>query len=564
MEGRRTWTRTLWILALAVALAAGLVVDADAVVTATYGANVLTLTGTSASESVTLGDPNPSFDSPNGFSGQPVGGFTVTGNVTAGSGCQNAYYLGSSPDVMCGNSYTDVHSVAGDLGAGDDSQRWFCGCRPEGVSNSLHGGEGSDFLTGHKLGDDLDGGPDDDFIDAEVGSDTIVGGTGTDTVSFWFDDTQSSYLRASGVTASLASGTASGANGETDTIAGFENLDGSDHADVLAGDDTANVISPRAGGGSADGKGGTDTVFGEGSAEEESTIDLAAGTMSSGSTIANFENVLGTSYLGEHIIGDAGPNVLDGGPEFNGHNGNDTIEGGGGADALLGGGDDDHLIARDGGNDTSIDCGAGNDVADIDLDPFDPFGILVGCETVNRAAPGSGGNGGGTGGDGGGTPPADQQPPPTGNPPAGGGTPPAPPQPPPPPPPPAPFDGLTLGGTKTVGVVDGTVTLPLTCPADSVGNCVGTDTLQTATKVVPLRRLAKRRRAKILTLGKGRFSIPPGAKGKVRIKLSKAALKLLAKHRRLKVKQRIVAHDSRNTSTTTVGTITLKAPKKTR
>jgi hemolysin type calcium-binding protein len=562
MQGCRTSTRGLWIVALAMALMAALVADADAVMTATYGANVLTLTGTSASENVTLGDPNPSFDSPNGFSGQPVGGFTILGDVTAGPGCQNAYYLGSSPDVVCGSSYTDVHSVTGDLGGGDDSQRWFCGCRPEGVSNSLHGGAGSDFLTGHKLADDLDGGPDDDFIDAEVGSDTIVGGTGTDTVSFWFDDSQSSYLRATGVTASLAAGTASGADGEADTLNGFENLVGSDQADVLSGDDTDNVISPHAGGGSADGMGGTDTVSGEGSSEDESTIDLAAGTMSSGSTIANFENVLGIPFLGDHIIGDAGPNVLDGGPDLNGHNGNDTIEGGGGADTLLGGGDDDHLVARDGGNDASIDCGAGNDVADVDLDPFDPAGILLACETVNRAAPGSGGDGGGTGGDGSGTPPADQQPPPPGNPPAGG----APPPPPPPgqPPAPTPFDGPTLGGTRTLGVVNGTVKIPLTCPADSVGDCVGTDTLLTAGKVVPLRLFARRKRARVLTLGKGRFSIAPGAQGKVTIKLSKAARKLLAKRGRLKVKQRVVSHDARNASATTVGALTLKAPKRPR
>jgi hypothetical protein len=118
------------------------------------------------------------------------------------------------------------------------------------------------------------------------------------------------------------------------------------------------------------------------------------------------------------------------------------------------------------------------------------------------------------------------------------------------------FGGLKLKG-KTVTVKHGKVTLALSCPATSIGKCVGTDTLTTASKVV-----AAKKKAKILTLGKHRFSIPAGKSAKVTIKLNKTALKLLAKKHTLKIRQTVVARDSRNLSKKTTGSMTLKAAKK--
>src|SRR3954454_20521911 len=125
-----------------------------------------------------------------------------------------------------------------------------------------------------------------------------------------------------------------------------------------------------------------------------------------------------------------------------------------------------------------------------------------------------------------------------------------------------PFGGLTLSG-KTVTVKHGKVTLTVTCPATSIGNCIGTDTLATASKVVApkVTAAAKKKKAKILKLGRGKFSIAAGKSGKVTIKLNKLALKLLAKKHTLKVKQTIVAHDSRNVSKKTSGSLKLKAAK---
>src|SRR5205085_2451336 len=129
--------------------------------------------------------------------------------------------------------------------------------------------------------------------------------------------------------------------------------------------------------------------------------------------------------------------------------------------------------------------------------------------------------------------------------------------------PPPPFAGLTLHGqTLTVGS-NGKVTVSVPCPAAALGNCVGTDTLKTTSpvslKVVAAK--AKKKKAKVLTLGHAHFSIAPGKTGKVTIKLSKTAFRYLVKKHKLKVLEIVVAHDSRNVNKTSRTTITLKAPK---
>ena len=86
---------------------------------------------------------------------------------------------------------------------------------------------------------------------------------------------------------------------------------------------------------------------------------------------------------------------------------------------------------------------------------------------------------------------------------------------------------------------------------------MGTDTLTTAGKVT-LKPVAAKKKAKVLTLGRGSFSIAPGKTQEVTIKLSKNARKLLAKKHKLKTKQTVVGHDSRNLPKTTTGAVTLK------
>ena len=87
------------------------------------------------------------------------------------------------------------------------------------------------------------------------------------------------------------------------------------------------------------------------------------------------------------------------------------------------------------------------------------------------------------------------------------------------------------------------MTIPLTCQGSTT--CKGTITLRTAKAVA-----AKRKRK--LKLGSAKFSIPAAQTKRVKIKLSKTAVKLLRKNRTLK-------------ATATIGTkhstITLKRKK---
>ena len=96
---------------------------------------------------------------------------------------------------------------------------------------------------------------------------------------------------------------------------------------------------------------------------------------------------------------------------------------------------------------------------------------------------------------------------------------------------------LTVGGVTltlnlpTVLKVSGKyVVIPFVCPVGVTGNCTGAIKIVTASKVLVPKKVsaAARRKKKKLTLGNTSFSVPSGQTKNVRVKLSKAALKLLA------------------------------------
>ena len=93
---------------------------------------------------------------------------------------------------------------------------------------------------------------------------------------------------------------------------------------------------------------------------------------------------------------------------------------------------------------------------------------------------------------------------------------------------------------------------PLTCPAASFGNCVGTDSILSVGGGKLKLVAAKPRR-----FGKAGFTIAPGKSRKVTIKLSRAAQKLLARVHTLEVRELVVAHDSRGETTRTTGRLIL-------
>jgi Ca2+-binding RTX toxin-like protein len=182
-----------------------------------------------------------------------------------------------------------------------------------------------------------------DTIGGDGGDNRLDGAGGTNTVSY--------TLAVGGVTVSLAQ---QGADQDTvgdgvDLLSHFQNLTGSHYSDHLTGDAGDNVID---GGGRGtdvlDGAGGTNTLsFASTVADSTSagvTFSLARqgqaqDTGAAGvETAYDFQNLIGSAY-DDHLTGDAGNNVIDGGGPsgiagpFSG-GGRDVLDGGGGINTL--------------------------------------------------------------------------------------------------------------------------------------------------------------------------------------------------------------------------------------
>ena len=116
------------------------------------------------------------------------------------------------------------------------------------------------------------------------------------------------------------------------------------------------------------------------------------------------------------------------------------------------------------------------------------------------------------------------------------------------------FAGLKIRA-QTLTVKNGVVHVVGTCPPAAFVQCVGTDTLTT------LKAVSAKVRKRILKLGSARFKIPSGHSQAIAIRLSRAAQKLLKQRRRLKAKEKVVAHDNHGVTKTTSATLTLKTKR---
>ncbi|CAK0772714.1 hypothetical protein WCLP8_4910001 [uncultured Gammaproteobacteria bacterium] len=101
-------------------------------------------------------------------------------------------------------------------------------------TNALKGNAGADTLDGRAGDDLLDGGSGDDVLIGGTGADSLLGGDGTDTADYG--------QSGEGVRVSLATGLGAGGDAEGDTLAGIEDLTGSQFADNLEGNDGANRL----------------------------------------------------------------------------------------------------------------------------------------------------------------------------------------------------------------------------------------------------------------------------------------------------------------------------------
>lgn len=123
------------------------------------------------------------------------------------------------------------------------------------------------------------------------------------------------------------------------------------------------------------------------------------------------------------------------------------------------------------------------------------------------------------------------------------------------------FPGLKLHSQTLTVLNNGAVQVSIGCPPGALVSCVGTDVL-TSLGAIAVSVTHKEKR--LLTFGSKSFSIPAGHTGQVTMKLSKTALKLLARKHRLKVLESVTGHDNSGGSKTTTTTLTLKSGPKRR
>jgi Ca2+-binding RTX toxin-like protein len=370
------------------------------------------LVGGAGADTINGGEGRDSVYYSHAFGTAPVSGVGANVNLATGLAVDswgNTDKLISIEDVN-GSNYNDT--ITGSVG----DNNLFAN---EG-NDTLRAGAGNDWLDGGAGADTLLGEAGSDRFSGGAGNDKIDGGDGVDEVSYWNGMPSGTV----GVTVNLATGTARDNWGNSDTLAGIENVSGStlndtitgnaldnslrgdagddivvagdgrdylsggagndnlqggagddrlngeDGNDTLAGGDGNDWLDGGAGADTIDGGAGIDAVnyFGNGVVSNGPgvTVNLATGTAidnwGNAEKLAGIENVTG-SRLADLITGNAGDNSLSGG------DGDDTLVGGAGADFLNGGNGNDQLQGGagrdrfwgDAGNDT-IDGGAITDL----------------------------------------------------------------------------------------------------------------------------------------------------------------------------------------------------------
>ena len=296
--------------------------------------------------------------------------------LIGGAGDDTARYLGSDVGVTVnlatgtaqgghaeGDTLTGIEAVDGSVHAnhltGDDGNNYIVGREGNDTlagaagDDYLYGGAGADMLDGGEGDDELDGAAGDDELDGGAGDDTLYGGAGADMLDGGEGDDSANYGGSdAGVTVNLATGTGQGGDAVGDALTGFENVDGSDHADHLTGDDRDNGLHGGAGADTLDGGEGDDHVGYWGS-DAGVTVNLATGTGqggdAEGDTLTGIENLIGSDHA-DLLIGNTARNLIMGGKGDDwddpttaaiegglfGGNGFDEIHGGDGNDYIVG------------------------------------------------------------------------------------------------------------------------------------------------------------------------------------------------------------------------------------
>ncbi|MEZ5667928.1 MAG: calcium-binding protein [Alphaproteobacteria bacterium] len=124
---------------------------------------------------------------------------------------------------------------------------------PLSGDDEIHAGSGND---------DVSGGLGDDWIDGGTGADLIDGGEGIDTVSY-AESSMAVFIHLQPTGTEVCFTQQSGGDAAGDLLAGIENVEGSNHDDVIDGDGAANTLWGNAGNDILDGGDGNDRLYGD-------------------------------------------------------------------------------------------------------------------------------------------------------------------------------------------------------------------------------------------------------------------------------------------------------------
>ena len=206
-----------------------------------------------------------------------------------------------------GDIYIDIERVTGsdfgDILIGDDSFNRLTGGKGD---DEIHGNDRTDRLEGGDGADKLWGGDGADQLVGGDGADQLVGGDGRDLI-YYLDSPV-------GVTVNLETGMGKGGYAEGDVLISIEDVGGSNHGDILIGNDSDNEL---------DGNDGDDELHGNGG------VDILRGR--------------------------------EGADKLWGGDGNDSLSGNDGDDILHGGAGDDDLLGFEGNDIFVFGPGDGND-----------------------------------------------------------------------------------------------------------------------------------------------------------------------------------------------------------
>ncbi len=286
-------------------------------------------------------------------------------------------------------------------------------------NDTIIGGGGNDELYGEAGNDVIYGDADDDKLFGGAGRDQLFPGSGQDVVDGGESDDRVSYASSNAaITISLADGTASGGDAESDILINIEHISGTDFNDHIAGNDDRNRLKGELGNDILIGLGGSDTLAGgdgndelhggdmndrlvggngddqlfggsgddrfepgdgadiiDGGDNEDSVsysdseasvivsltpADMpASGGHAEGDTYVNVENIEGSPF-DDQLTGNQQANDIQGGngdDQLYGLAGDDQLEGNSGHDTIYGGNGDDMLIAGDGDDQLFGDAG---------------------------------------------------------------------------------------------------------------------------------------------------------------------------------------------------------------